>query len=202
MQARRLNSEDFRVATDYGCCALGVGPLKSRLPDKFHTLDRVNGVVRCAIRECLHGRSPWPLLLFGEPGSGKTCAALCVHDYVGGLFTTIEDLCDDVREAMNGAAVWESGYGKTVKEIWSDWAGASVCTLDELATRDKVSDHHYSTLKRAIDTREGRPLVAISNYDLDGLARVYDARIASRLCCGTLVPMDGDRRLARKRARR
>jgi len=197
MRARRLHIQDFLPQPEEGHCKLTDGSLKVPLPDKFHRLDRVDESVEQHIQSCVTGASPWPLLLYGEPGSGKTCAALTVHDYAGGWFITVEDLCDEVRAAMTGEAVWESGYPKTVKEIWTAWSEANLCTLDELATRTKVSDHHYSTLKRAIDLREGKPLIAISNHGLDEIKDIYDARIASRLCCGTIVPMDGDRRLAR-----
>ena len=186
---------------DEGCCRLFRGRLIAALPGKRHVLTLIEARVRAVLRACIFGDSPWPLLFYGEPGSGKTCAALCMHDYAGGLFTTVEDFCEFMRLALCGNAFWCAGYPKTVNEIWSEWAGANLCTLDELATRDKVSDHQYSTLKRAIDLRENKPLIVISNHNLEAISRIYDARIASRLCCGTLIPMDGDRRLARKRSR-
>ena len=59
--------------------------------------------------------------------------------------------------------------------------------LDELGTRQQVSDFQYEVTKKAIDTREGRPAIVISNLSLTALAKVYDDRIAARLSEGTVV---------------
>ena len=51
--------------------------------------------------------------------------------------------------------------------------------MDELgsrSSRDKVSDHHYDTLKRAIDSREGQPAIWISNLSLEELVKVWAGR--------------------------
>ena len=70
---------------------------------------------------------------------------------------------------------------------------------DDLGARDRVSDHAYETLKKVLDSREGRPLIALSNARLSELARVYDDRIASRLSAGTLIALDEpDQRLKKE----
>ena len=67
--------------------------------------------------------------------------------------------------------------------------------LDEIGSGEKP---HYDAVKRILDEREGKPLVAISNLDLASVATVYDARVASRMAAGTLMELLGaDRRMER-----
>ncbi len=144
------------------------------------------------------GRSPWPLVMTGSAGTGKTCAALCLVDYAHGRYWTAADLCDLLVRAQQGRLEWSNcGYGGThwPEHVWGWVAGASVLALDEIGTRT-VSDFAYETVKRVIDEREGKPLVVVSNLTLEALARVYDDRVVSRLAAGTVVEMAGrDRRV-------
>ena len=152
------------------------------------------------INEVIRGNQPWPILLDGPAGCGKTCAALCVLDWGSGFYVTAADLCSFLIEAQQGRATWSSGYARTPHEIWKDWGGAECVVLDEIGSRDKVSDHHYETIKRAIDLRENMPAVYVSNLSMEDLAKVYDDRIASRLASGTRIEMTGDRRILKREA--
>ena len=58
-----------------------------------------------------------------------------------------------------------------------------------------AQDAQYETLRRATDSREGKPAVVISNLSIRDLERIYDSRIASRLGAGTVVQLCGDRRM-------
>ena len=78
-------------------------------------------------------------------------------------------------------------------------SAANVVVLDEVGTRQTVSDFQYETFKRAIDEREGKPAVFIANVDLSAIGRLFDARIASRLSAGTIVQTEGDRRMRKLR---
>ena len=143
------------------------------------------GEARSAIRRCVAGASPWPLVFWGRPGSGKTCAALCLLDSVGGLtvYRTLGDACDELIQAMNGELTWGE-YKASPKAWWEKWETARLAVLDELAIKDKTSDHEYQTVKRAIDLRYGKPLVLISNHSP---GTIYDERISSRMQAGTVV---------------
>lgn len=146
-----------------------------------------NSMLACAVVE---GR--WPMLMLGPVGTGKTCAALCLLDLVGRRrYTTVQVMCDSLitaqrDDAERGPADW-----------WNRWAQATCCVLDELGTRDKVSEFQYECVKKAIDLREGAPLICISNATVKELAALYDDRIASRLAGGTVIHFAGkDRRLS------
>src|SRR5262249_12878111 len=82
--------------------------------------------------------------------------------------------------------------------LWERIANAPLIVLDEIGSKERVSDHHYETVKGVLDKRHGRPLICISNLNLDEIKNVYDDRIASRLAAGTVFELLGeDRRLFR-----
>jgi DNA replication protein DnaC len=149
------------------------------------------------------GEAPWPFFCHGPAGTGKTCAALCLLDHLagGGEYHTAASLAELLAQAQQGRLTWyREGYGGTVwpEKVWEGVRRECLVVLDELGAREKVSDHQYECVKRLLDERQGRPLVALSNLDLQALARVYDDRIASRLAAGTVLRLEGeDRRLAR-----
>jgi len=169
---------------------------------KQRELTKIAPALRQQFRKFLEGKAPWPLFLHGPVGTGKTCAALCLLDWIegGGHYWTLAEWCDALNEARLGFYIlpWEklptSPFG-----LWRVLGRASLFVLDEVGLRDAVTPFQFETLKRAIDVREGRPLVCISNLDLKQLAKVYDDRIASRLSAGTVVCLDGaDRRLSKE----
>lgn len=80
------------------------------------------------------------------------------------------------------------------EKLWAKLARAHLVVVDELGSRDRVSDHHYECVKRIIDERQGQPLALASNHDIEALARLYDDRIASRIAAGTVLGLDGDDR--------
>lgn len=163
--------------------------------DKPRYFDLIDDSARATICEVTSGNMDWPLVLLGETGSGKTCAGLCLHDIFGGWFADLADLHQSVLDVREGLVSWSgpAGIRINVREFWSLWEKANVTILDEIGIRSPT-DAQYETFKRAIDRREGKPLVAISNLSLDGLSRVYDDRIASRLSGGTVLTLTGDRR--------
>lgn len=162
------------------------------------TRDRITSRLRDAIQDVVNARCPWPLVLLGEAGSGKTCAALCMIDAFGGWYTTLPELCDLLARAQQGELTYSSGYRRFVADVWDDWRNAHLVVLDEIGARDRVTDHHYETLKFAIDRREGRPAVFASNHQtFKALGLLYDDRIASRLSSGTPVWLKGDRRVSK-----
>ena len=158
----------------------------------------VSEPARSIIRDVCQGRAPWPLTLWGSVGTGKSCAALCVLDrcIFSRRYYTVTDFCERARLAALGEL-----EDMTITGFWDYWRRADITCLDELgsrSSREKVSDHHYETVKRAIDARHGQPAIWISNLSLEELAQVYDDRIASRLSEGTVIAMNGeDRRLKR-----
>jgi hypothetical protein len=145
------------------------------------------------------GKQPWPLVLHGPAGTGKTCACLCLLDCAGGLYFTEATLCDDLDRARNGRLEWHHegrGGTKWPEHFWADVVRAPLVVLDEIALRDKVSDARYEATKRLIDERFGLPLVVVSNPAMREIAGLYDARVFSRLAAGVTIELSGkDRRI-------
>src|SRR3990167_4114582 len=70
---------------------------------------RISGIrpaLRAIIRSLLAGEKPWPLVLLGPAGTGKTCAALCLLDHAGGSYWTVGMLCDRLIQAQQGRLAW------------------------------------------------------------------------------------------------
>lgn len=166
---------------------------------KAHDFGKVKRGSWDAMLDCAVVGGPWPLVFVGDVGTGKTCAALSLLDWVAGSrrYFTVADLCDELIAVQGGQR--EYGQRKdTVVHWWERFKSVACVVVDELGARTKVSDFQYESVKRAIDLREDRPAVFITNLTLDELAKVYDDRIASRLAGGTVIQFDGeDRRIAR-----
>lgn len=151
---------------------------------------------RLALADLIVGQAPWPLVLCGETGSGKTCAALCLHDYFGGWYTTLADLHALRNDVLAERLFWGgvSDVKVRITEFWETWSKHSVCTIDEIGVRSPT-DAQYETLKTALDRREARPLIVVSNLTVAELDDLYDNRVASRLASGTVLEMKGDWRV-------
>jgi DNA replication protein DnaC len=188
------------ASTPGPCCRLLLGEelVQTIWPEKERDAEKIPDGARDAMRRCALGAAPWPLVFLGEAGSGKTCAALVLLDarqhQTAGYYRRVGELVDEVRRAKLGQLATSAGYPRTEYELWRDWTDASLCVLDELGARIEVSDHHYDTVMRALESRYGKPLVVISNMSLAQIEAIYDDRIASRLSAGSLVQFAGDRR--------
>ena len=174
-----------------GLCQLPLVPRSVRLLPALHRrLSKVERPLLDLFERLVTGAAPWPLLLHGAPGSGKTCAAVALADIARtAAYLTVEDLCDAVMGRRADADPWGAIEGK------------NLIVLDELGCRQKVGDLEYTAVKRVLDIREtqhGRLLVAISNVSPESLVQLYDRRIGSRLTCGTVYELTGpDRRRER-----
>jgi hypothetical protein len=178
-------------------------PNRRHLTPLFRNEAMIPQILQAAIRSLVRGEAPWPLFLSGSIGTGKTCAGLCLVDHCDGEYFTVSSLCTLDIEAMKGILTWkcltgvspQAGDGLVgVERLWAWLASKKLIVLDELGCREKVTDHHYDCVKRMLDERLGRPLVLIANVPLDGIERLYDDRVASRMAAGTVVRLDGDDR--------
>jgi DNA replication protein DnaC len=165
------------------------------------SLGKIDKALVQALRALCSAQSDWPLFLFGPVGTGKTCAALCLLDRAGGSYYAVNGLTEKIIRCMDGRETWyKAGHGGTLwpEMLWKEISEAPLFVLDELGSRERVSDHHYETVKGVLDKRQGQPLICVSNLDLAAIAEVYDDRIASRLAGGTVFHLDGnDRRRIR-----
>ena len=195
-----LGSKPHLENTRDGLVRLAISDVESQsalLPEVRRVRSMIYLPVRKAIGEVVAGREPWPLFLFGGVGTGKTRAALCLYDSCRSWreYYALPDLCNALIAASK-RELWdpETGQWKTVAQIWAAWRNASLTVLDEIGARQTVSDFQYETTKIAIDAREGKPCVFISNLGPDQLATIYDDRIVSRIMAGTAIEMTGEDR--------
>lgn len=166
-----------------------------KLPRAAHLVDPA---LRAAIRELVSGSRPWPLFVHGPAGAGKTSAALALCDHVPGLavYWTASGWADALIQAGKGnlserPAEGGCSYNVTPDRLRDRVSRAALVVLDELATRDRVSDWHYEAVKDLIDRRMGKPLMVCSNLSLESVDGIYDDRIADRLAGGTVVALTG-----------
>ena len=170
-------------------------------PRQERSIAGIDAKLRAVIRKCVAGESKWPLVICGSPGTGKSCAALCLADHCrGSEYFALPFLCRLLIRAQQAGLDWcNEGRGGVWREhdIWRMIDEAPLVVLDEIGCRDRVSDAHYEVIKEVIDGRAFKPFVAVSNLSLAELGQVYDGRIVSRLGAGTIQEMTGpDRRLA------
>lgn len=156
--------------------------------------------VRKLIGDTARERSDWPLFFFGPPGRGKTYAALslldrCYHPY---KYYTTASLRQLLIDAQQGRETPDYPFGISPAEVWRSIESSNIVVLDEIGVDQNVSDYHSEAVCGVLDRRDGLPLVVISNLTPSQIATVYDDRIHSRMCCGTLVDFGAypDRRLA------
>jgi hypothetical protein len=190
-------------AKPWGRSPLHLRPSPSRqwLPAYERSLAGIHPAVRAELRGLVRGEAPWPLTLVGAAGRGKTCAALVLLDYCAGqtAYRTFPAFSRQFAEVLCGKAFsrGENGtsYPLTSQSFWLLASSPELLVLDEVGMREVVSDTAYESLWSLLECRRGRPLVLVSNLDLEALARVYDGRITSRLTMGTVLTIKGpDRR--------
>lgn len=157
--------------------------------------DSVPPAIREAANAAWRMEAPWPLVLLGEAGAGKTCAALWMLNFVktGAWFMTMGGWCHRIAQAQWGTLQSASGYKLSDTEEWSTYSNAYLAVLDDIGARE-VSEHHHSTLMQSLEVRLSKRTVLTSNLTMEQLAAVYDDRIVSRLSAGTIVYVTGDKR--------
>jgi len=161
-------------------------------PKMARRMQLVDSRLQNIFQSLVNGLAPWPLFLHGPVGTGKTLAALSLCDICRtAAYETVEGLSDRTMAVAP-------------EELMADWsriAAKDLAVLDELGCRQKVGDLHYGVVKRFADVRDqesNNVAIYISNLSPSQIAAAYDARIGSRILCGTVFKLDGkDRRFAK-----
>ena len=155
-------------------------PKRRNLLQTDRRLDLIDTGLRQTFRALVTGKSPWPLFLHGSAGGGKTRASLFLADCAEtSYFDSVEELTDKLMR----------GDRDENAMLWERIETSELCVLDEIGVRCKVTDMPYTTVKRFADARElhaERRAVYVSNLPPEGIAELFDDRIASRLTCGTI----------------
>ena len=163
-------------------------PCRRLLAGLPRQMGKVEPSLIAVLRSLVVGDSPWPLLIYGGVGAGKTLAALSLADFCDtACYSTLDGLCDQVV----------GGEWHHVAD-WDCISKKELAILDEIGERSKVADLLRTTLKRYLDEREqqaGSTGIYISNCTPKQLANLFDDRIVSRLLAGTVHYIDSpDRR--------
>lgn len=164
-------------------------------PGLWREVMEVDPSLMAQFRRLVCGEDPWPLYLHGPVGVGKTLAALCLCDMVyHATYWTTDELAEGEQNKGTRSVPWDEYRWPIQPELM---------VLDELGMRDASDGWKWSldqqVVKKFIDWRErncGGVAVYISNHPLETMKSLYDARVMSRLGCGTVFELAGvDRRL-------
>lgn len=172
------------------------GRPRYELPNWYREHGQIDPKLRAKIRACVNGSSPWPLFVHGETGSGKTLASLVLCDRTESWYLRARGVADLLIQAQQGELQWSTGHKRTEGEVWRDLADVTVLVIDELGSA-KTTDFERETLLRLLEIRKTKATILISNFDVAELAKPnrYCHPIASRLSGGTVIAVNGDRRM-------
>jgi len=172
------------------------GPTKEIRPHIPRDIDLILPEIRAVIRECTRGLAPWPLLICGQVGIGKTRAALAVHDWYGGMFWEFATLVRDFG-LSKGGMLFDMAHIYAPKiyqqEFWRRISDAALVIVDEIGAKQQT-DHSHEALMTLCGIRECRPLMMLTNLLPSEIETAYDDRAASRMTAGTVCVVRGDDR--------
>ena len=173
------------------------------LPTECRSSELVAPALRETFRRLAAGTDPWPLTLWGEPGVGKTCAALAMLDWTAAFQPK-----DVLGRAVHGTFYWtatdyvrltfHAEFGRvevSPGELKRIVCKAALIVIDELDRATDAKDSRVEAILDLVDWRKGRPLVLISNGPPEKVAVIYGKRLSSRMSAGVILRVDGpDRR--------
>lgn len=174
------------------------------LTNKSRSNLEVEPPLRDTLRRLSKGELPWPLLLWGLPGRGKTCAAMSFLDHVksiqpkwrgryihGRYFWTVAEYYQLVLDVKFGRKT-DVGIDDFRRGVVDE---AALVVLDEVDRAEEIKDGRVEETLDVLDRREGMPLILLSNSSPDVLGQIYGERLPSRLANGVIYEMKGvDRR--------
>ncbi len=196
-------SDQDRPTEPEGLRSLPLAPAQRRLLKNLpRSMPEVDAALRDVFGRLVRGKAPWPLLLFGAVGTGKTRGALALCDVVFEAPKDPESCIDCFRVPNPAYMTLENLCTAVIRnrdtDEWRHVNEGILLVLDEIGSRANIGDLQCSTLQRVLDVREqqhNRVGIYISNLSPSQLAGLYDDRIMSRLTCGTVFKLSGpDRR--------
>lgn len=159
-------------------------------------IDQVSVAARRAY-QLAASNGQWPVYAWGPTGTGKTCFAAVAYTMFpqSALWFSLTRLCEDlVRFNTNSTITIYSGETPvevTKGQYWGRLERTGLLIVDEIGTRES-SGHRFDVLLMLLETRKGRPLVLTGNIPPSQLVTVYDERVLSRVCEGSLIEFTGE----------
>lgn len=131
------------------------------------------------------------MFFYGPPGSGKTSLAQLIverakEDGRLAMYRSVQQIISRLRRCMSKECS-ETADGHI--EMLINFSGLLV--IDEIGRTKGDNWDKNDVIYRLIDERLDKHNIWISNYDLAGLAKHYDASISSRLQVAEIVNFDG-----------
>lgn len=168
---------------------------KDQFYERTHYEIAVKSLETCKsfVKDCLSGKNPKGLYIFGMVGSGKTHLACSIANELikrsfNVLFMVVPDYLEEIKYS------WERGSNGHEKEIIDRARDASVLVMDDLGAHcysDWTKSKIYTLLNYRINNN--LPTVITSNLEYHEIEKYLDYRISSRiieLCTPVLLLVD------------
>ena len=162
----------------------------------------------------IRANGPWPVMIHGGVGCGKTCAAGCIYrewrrsrERAGtARWFRLDNLIDFILKARfsNEGIVTYLPTGDAVRQteggLFAAFEQADFVVLDDFGVTE-FNPQREEVSSRLIESRVGKPLIVTANYSpSEFTAKGVDDRLVSRLSAGTVIHATGDdRRLQNSR---
>lgn len=121
------------------------------------------------------------LMLYGEPGNGKTHAVSCVANNL--MFRGFPVICVSIEKLLERIRATYNTYGKEGEStVLNSLANADLLIIDDLGTEQKT-EWSAAKIYNIIDSRyrNGLPTIITTNINLKDLEEMYHKRTYDRL---------------------
>ncbi|MBE6075917.1 MAG: ATP-binding protein [Clostridium lundense] len=121
------------------------------------------------------------LLLYGEPGNGKTHTAACIANFL--IEKMLPVICVNADSLLNRIKETYNKWGKEVEEdVLRGLANADLLIIDDLGT-EQDTDWARTKIYNILDSRyrNGLPLIITTNLSLRELENRYEKRTYDRV---------------------
>jgi len=185
------------------------------LPDAFDfaTAGAISPQLRADLKAAIES-GPWPILMHGRPGNGKSSAAaiavashLLKHGQSSAFFWTWETLVANLLTArkrkdrsfpVKHGDDWFQRHESFVTKRLAD--PRCLIVLDDFAV-SRLADWDFGLMFELVNCMRTGHVILTSNNSTEQmiLKEIIDERIASRLSAGTIITVTGaDRRAGKK----
>ena len=178
----------------------GKRPENARIkPEIYRDREQVHKTLRAAMNISIVQKL-WPLTMHGQPGTGKTCAALSLTDYCGwAIYEKMQSLMATRIQASKGELYTKGQQPRKLSErdYLTQLERMELVIVDEVGMSDVPSSYERQCLHELLDARENKATILITNRTLKEISVMYGEAILSRILGGNTCECDWeDRRIA------